>query len=444
MTFKIFPDCFMGQYGSTPFRKISEVITSLLFFLAFYAHYQKRNNFDKKLFHYLTASIGFMIAVEAFFIFDIQTYDITRILVPYLKVISFYILYKALVEHNLEKPYSLLFKELKESEEKYRLIVDNTSDLVFLIDLEGNFIFMNKGIERHTGYTESEIVGKNIKGFLSPKSYNEAMNRIQFRLRGAKELPKYEVEIISKNKEVIIFELNTSLIYIDEKIASILIVARDTSERKRNEEKIKSLNETIRILNKILRHDLLNDLTLLLNIVDTHKEGDEKMKKSICSTINKSVSLIERMGELEQAVTSGDGIKQCKMIDFVDLVIRNHPEIEFKIKGNCTIMADDAIISVLENIVHNAIKHGKTKRIDIVLKDQKDYCEIKIADYGIGIPDHIKDRIFEEGFSYGEGRSSGLGLYIVKKIIERYGGEIKVKDNRPSGAVFTISLKRGG
>jgi len=444
MTFKIFPDCYMDQYGSTLFRRISEVVTSLLFFLSFYVHYQKRNNFDKKLFRYLTASIGFMIAVEAFFIFDIQTYNITRILVPYLKAISFYILYKALVEHNLEKPYSLLFKELKESEEKYRLIVDNTSDLVFLIDLEGNFLFINKGIERHTGYTESEIVGKNINGFLSPKSYNEAMNRIQLRLRGAKELPKYEVEIISKNKQVIIFELNTSPIYIDEKIASILIVARDISERKRNEEKIKSLNETIRILNKILRHDILNDLTLLLNIVDAQKEGDEKMKKNVFSTINKSVNLIERMGELEQAVTFGEGIKQCKIIDFVDFVVRNHPEIEFKVKGDCTVMADDAIISVIDNIVRNAITHGKTKRIDIVLKDQKDYCEIKIADYGIGIPDHIKDRIFEEGFSYGEGRSSGLGLFIVKKVIERYGGEIRVEDNKPSGAVFILKLKRGG
>ncbi|KYC48986.1 MAG: sensory histidine kinase AtoS [Candidatus Methanofastidiosum methylothiophilum] len=421
---------------------MSEVVASLLFFLAFYAHYRKRNKFDKKLFHYLTISIGFMIATEAFFIFDIQTYDITRILVPYLKAISFYILYKALVEYNLEKPYSLLFKELKESEEKYRLIVDNTSDLVFLIDLEGNFLFMNKGIEKHTGFRESEIVGKNIRDFLSPKSYHEAMNRIQLRLKGLVELPKYEVEIISKNKEIIIFELNTSPIYNNGKLESILIVARDVSERKRNEEKINNLNETIKILNKILRHDILNDLTLLLNIVDSCKDGDEVMKKRVFSTINKSVSLIERMRELEQAVTSGDGLRQCKVIDFVDLVTRHHPEVEFTIKGDCTIMADDALISVIENLVSNAIMHGKTKKINAILKDQEKYCEIRIADYGIGIPNHIKDKIFEEGFSYGESKSSGLGLFIVKKVIERYGGEIRVEDNKPKGSVFIIKLKK--
>ena len=301
---------------------------------------------------------------------------------------------------------------------------------------------MNKGIEKHTGYKNHELVGKNIKDFLSPNSYNEAKERIELRLKGATDLPKYEVDILSKNNEFIPFELNTSPIYADEKLTSILIVARDITERKKAEAKIKDLNETIRILNKILRHDILNDLTLLLNIVDSCKGGDEKMKKSIFATIEKSTSLIERMRELEQAVTSGKSLRQCTVLEIVDCVIRNYPEIEFKVKGDCTVLADEAISSVIDNIVRNAIVHGKTKRIDITLTESKELCKIKIADYGIGIPDSIKKRIYEEGFSYGEVRSSGIGLYIVKKVIERYGGEITVEDNKPNGAVFVLKFKK--
>ncbi|MEM2716548.1 MAG: ATP-binding protein, partial [Archaeoglobaceae archaeon] len=69
------------------------------------------------------------------------------------------------------------------------------------------------------------------------------------------------------------------------------------------------------------------------------------------------------------------------------------------------------------------------------------YAEIRIADFGKGIPDEVKPRIFEEGFTYGEKASTGLGLYIVKRLVERYSGEIKVEDNKPKGTVFVIRLR---
>ena len=284
---------------------------------------------------------------------------------------------------------------------------------------------MSKSVEADTDYKDFELVGKNIKEIMSKTSYIEANKRINLRLNGADELPNYEVDIISKEGLPIPFELCTSPVLIDGRLKSILILARNISKRKKAEEEIKDLSETIKILNKILRHDILNDLTLLLNIVDSCKEGNEKMKKSIFATINKSVSLIERMRELELAVTSGRSLRQCKGLEIVDSVIRNYPEIEFKVKGDCTVLADEALNSVTDNIVRNAIVHGKTKKIDITLTEDKEHCEIRIADYGIGIPDNIKKRIYDEGCRYGEVRSSGIGLYIVKKVIERYGGKIK-------------------
>jgi len=106
-------------------------------------------------------------------------------------------------------------------------------------------------------------------------------------------------------------------------------------------------------------------------------------------------------------------------------------------------LCDDAIDSVMDNIVRNAVVHGGTDRIDISIEEKDDDCWMRIADYGKGIPDDIKLRIFGEGESFGEKRGSGLGLYIVKKVIERYGGTIEVEDNKPNGAVFIVKFKRG-
>jgi len=139
-----------------------------------------------------------------------------------------------------------LMKKIKESEEKYRLIFDNTEDVVCLMDLNGIITFMSKSIEIHTGYKDVELIGKNIKDILSPKSYNEAKKRIELRLNGMKgELPRYEIEVISKNNKLLPFELNTSPIYVDGKLSSISIVAREISERKKLEKEVVLLHNAV-------------------------------------------------------------------------------------------------------------------------------------------------------------------------------------------------------
>ncbi len=68
--------------------------------------------------------------------------------------------------------------------------------------------------------------------------------------------------------------------------------------------------------------------------------------------------------------------------------------------------------------------------------------QVRQDDYGIGIPDEIKDKVFDDGFHYGETGHTGIGLFIVKKTIEEYGGMVFVEDNTPQGEVFIIRLKK--
>jgi signal transduction histidine kinase len=222
-----------------------------------------------------------------------------------------------------------------------------------------------------------------------------------------------------------------------------LIISSATEMKKKADEKIDRLNEALSVVNKILRHDVLNDLTIVMTACDLIQTNNEAMKIKATNALLKSIALIESMRVLEKALISHEDLSNKFMKEVVESVIKNYPDIKFKIKGDCTVLCDEAIYPVIDNIIKNAIVHGRSERIGIDCKESGKYSVVRIADYGIGIPDGIKDKIFEEGFSHGDSRSSGLGLYIVKKVVERYGGKIKVEDNKPNGTIFILEFKKG-
>jgi len=212
-------------------------------------------------------------------------------------------------------------------------------------------------------------------------------------------------------------------------------------EKHLSEEKIVELNQALRILNKILRHDMLNNISVIMLSLEMMKTDDIVLKNRALSAIEKSIKLVSKMRDLEAAISSGGELKPYDVKTSLDESIINFPEIKFKIQGNCKVLADEALVPVFNNVIGNAAIHGKSDRVDILIEKIGDYCNIKISDNGTGVDEKIKDTLFDEGVSYGENRGMGLGLYIVKKTIARYGGEVSFEENTPKGATFILKLK---
>jgi signal transduction histidine kinase len=120
-----------------------------------------------------------------------------------------------------------------------------------------------------------------------------------------------------------------------------------------------------------------------------------------------------------------------------------HPD-EYKV------LADDFIIDLFYNLLHNAIKFDHKEKVDIEVKVSPDknkrFLRVEISDHGSGIPDDLKERIFARYTQkVGEkAQGSGIGLTLVQRIIDRYGGRIwvedRVKDNHSKGAKFVFLL----
>ena len=227
-------------------------------------------------------------------------------------------------------------------------------------------------------------------------------------------------------------------------------------------------NEQLRAnLLRAISHDLRTPLTAISgnasNLISNASSFDEQTKLSIYNDIyNDSMWLINLVENLLSITRLEEGRMNLNFTaELIDEVVAEAVKHVHMRQGGqkITVVHKDEfllakmdtrlIIQVIINILDNAIKYTpKDSMITITSEKQKDKAIISIADNGAGIPDELKERVFDMFYTGANKladsrRSIGLGLSLCKSIISVHGGEIFVKDNVPSGAIFTFTLPIG-
>lgn len=135
---------------------------------------------------------------------------------------------------------------------------------------------------------------------------------------------------------------------------------------------------------------------------------------------------------------------------FLSRLKQNDFELEKAIQPNIIVSVDPIAYSqILFNLIDNAIKYSDAeKRIRIELESSVDWAILRVSDCGIGIPDPLKKKIFDDFIRSDDRkvtaqRGSGIGLSVAKQLVEKMGGTIDVQDNKPEGSVFTVKLRNG-
>ena len=212
--------------------------------------------------------------------------------------------------------------------------------------------------------------------------------------------------------------------------------------RKQAEKDIEKHKEHLKLINRILRHDIINNLSKISSAIRVYKRtDDDKMLDEAQHAIEHSVKIIEKMKSLESYFTNKTGIQLYALNNILNMISKNFSHIDIEINGDADVLANESIYSIFENLFRNAIEHGEATKILIKIINHSDVANVFFADNGVGIADDIKNKIFEEGFSLGKSGNTGLGLYIVKKSMESFDGSIKVEDNTPKGALFILTFR---
>ncbi len=307
----MFPDCYIEGQGLTLFKIYSEYTISALLLITYYLLRKNKNEFSRSLLKYITASIFFTILAELSFTFYVDVYGFSNFTGHIFKFISYYFIYKAVVESSLKNPMDTLFSQTK------------------------------------------------------------------------------------------------------------------------------ALSNDLKNSNHIMRHDLANNFSTISMSLDLfERHGDDKY---IEIAKKASGAGLKRIAEM-RSMDTGKKSTTYNVRNIIESISGEHPEINLNLQGNCNIDADDTIYSVFHNLIENALRHGKATEMDIVIDKKENRCEIRVMDNGKGIPEDIKEHIFEKDFTYGENSNTGQGLHIVKQCLNNIGASIEVEDNKPKGTVFVLKL----
>ena len=358
---------------------------------------------------------------------------------------------------------------LRESEERYRDLVENAHDIIYSHDLKGNYTSVNKAGEHITGYSREEALHLNFADTVTPECLDRAREMLVRKLAGER-VTAYELELRAKDGRHITVETNTKLVYENGVPVGVQGIARDITERKQLEDQLRQSQkmEAIGQLAGGVAHDFNNLLTaingyssLALQRVDDHnpiKSHLEEIRKAGERAANLTRQLLAFGRKqilqplslnLNDVVTDMNKMLKRLIGEDIDLASKLAPDLK-RVKAD-----PGQVEQVLVNLVVNArdaMPQGGSLTIETgnVEFDQAysskhvgvepgNYVMLAVSDTGVGMDEETRARIFEPFFTTkAKGKGTGLGLSTVYGIIKQTGGNIWVYSEPGQGTTFKV------
>jgi PAS domain S-box-containing protein len=341
--------------------------------------------------------------------------------------------------------------ELRETENKYRLVVENTQDAIVVLQDE-MIKFMNERTPFLLGMERDEMESKPFINLVYSEDRKIAMKRYRDCLRGKAIPPNQILRFIHKDGLTRYGEVTK--ICIDwEGNPGVLTFVSDVTDRVNAEKEAAMERSKSEFYLDLLGHDignLMQGISAWIEMARRHDDLDSRLKLYLDQSwqlserskrLVKNVLIISRIRDREPRLEVIDLASMAKrtiretMNSFPDIdveLIIEEKDCEFKI------MAEPIIEEVFYNIIHNAIKFqmGSKPKVKLACVQNNDgWVKIEITDWGPGIPDAQKRGIFERFKDITGRKSTGIGLALTKELMDRYGGSIAVGDNIESGEI---------
>lgn len=381
---------------------------------------------------------------------------------------------KSTFMENNDNNYKVLKKRYVPTNEFYSLVLDSLQDYsVFTIDTDFVINSWNSGATNIFGYETDEIIGQSFDIIFTEEDLKNKIPISEIKLSITEGRATDNRWHIRKDKTLFYaYGLVFPLLGIDGEMLGYVKVLRDLTERKKSEDAIKKYISDLEELNthkesvlEILSHDLRSPLSGIIGTTKYLKENFQKMKPEIVqemlNLVHKSskdeLNMLDNLVEWARIKYAAQVFEPSKinLVHFVEKVFDILKEVaslktinlHHEIKENTTVFADKKmLISILQNIVSNAIKHSNNdSKILISSKIIDNKVIVEIKDSGIGMSKEIQEKLFTPEFNTlikerNNNKGAGIGLLLVKGFLEKNGGEIWVESTEGIGSSFYFTL----
>jgi PAS domain S-box-containing protein len=361
--------------------------------------------------------------------------------------------------------------ELQQSESKYRALYEGSADGILLSDYSGKILDVNEAAVKMYGYSLEEIRGTKVVDLIHPEDLDKTPFKLQEIIKGT--IRRMERRMRKKDGTYLTVEATAATITHD----LIQVMYRDITERKQMQDLLQSRAEELAIANQdllrsnqdlehfayIASHDLqepLRTVASALTLLENKNKGtlaeqSEQLINYAVDGAKKMKALIQDLLTYSRLTTRG---KPLEMVDMKEVINQSIINLTSLLKDKGTkITCDDMptvkgdptqLLQVFQNLIGNAVKFGPAESASVHVSARKNSNEwiFSVKDNGIGIQAEYFDRIFvifQQLNKAGPFHGTGMGLAIVKKIIERHRGKVWVESEVGVGSTFYFTIPQG-
>ncbi len=363
---------------------------------------------------------------------------------------------------------------LKKSEEQYRLLAENTLDVIWAMDMDYRFTYVNPAVEKVIGYTQEKFIDSNLRDHCTSEVFFELQKIIEKEVarKYSDEGSIIRTEIVHKDGSSIPVEARFKVLYDEQysKPIGLQGTAHNISGRLRLELQLRQAQkmEAIGTLAGGIAHDFNNILGAILGYSDLALE-DCKQDPDVQNNIEQVIKAGNRARELVSQILSFSRQHETEPIRFrpasiikeaIKLIRSTLPTnitVNQNIKDVSEILADpnqmhQIVVNLCTNAYHSLEDAGGS--ISVILEEEfmtfedldsipevgpGNYACLHVGDTGTGIAPDVLERIFDPYFTTKEsGKGTGMGLAVVHGIVKDFGGIIEVKSEIGKGSDFKV------
>ncbi|WP_136688114.1 response regulator [Halorhabdus amylolytica] len=343
----------------------------------------------------------------------------------------------------------------RRAREKYELLVNNTPDEISQVGNDGTIKATNEAMARSFDTSQSALVGQHLSDILPKET---AARRLE---EGRKALTINSAVTFQDSVGYRHFHNIVVPVSVDSEADSFQLITRDITQQKRREQQLEERTEKLAVINRLVRHDINNDIQLLIGWADgvsghVDDEGQAYLERiqDTCDHISELTTIardfVESIGsdtDLEYASVNLRSILESE----VKKAERRHEHLVVSVDEeipSVSVRGNELLSSVFGNLLSNAVRHntGGEPRVNIHVEESETDVQVHVADNGPGIPDANIDGIFGKGEMGPESPGTGIGLYLVHTIVDRFGGTVTVENasDRPAGLAATVAEESTG